>query len=193
MVHTYVLTSDTKMAVACVFIMSILPSALCVSVAQFSSIEMPSSAVATFVTSGLGPHPSNASVLVTTFSPTSEHDSIYILSALSSVKSNPDNYTYINLLIQFGVIINFSEHISIDRLSVVDGDTQWPNQADYVAAGVVPDSPAAVLGASGFFVSVPLYPSKSTGSVDLNFQNEDGTTFSKVRIDWLVQFLFLIF
>jgi hypothetical protein len=40
-------------------------------------------------------------------------------------------------------------------LTVLDGAAKWPNQADVVPSGVLPEGPGnvSVLTASGFFVS----------------------------------------
>ena len=126
-------------------------SAAAVSVTEFASVPMEGAAVASFVGAGsFGPSsPAEPALLTTTFSPTTTNDNIFLLPSLAAVKAGSTNAT----------------------VSTVDGAAVWPNQADAFASDSNTTSTGAlsagVLSAGGFFVNVPGYPSKATGSVDI--------------------------
>lgn len=146
-----------KFAELIIFIFSFqLISCNGVSVSEVLSVNIDSPAVTTFVNAGVL-DPENPVVLATSFS-TSASDN-FIIMLKDFVFTTPS-----------ATIVS------------VDDDVLWPNQADPVDNNVIINQPAGIIGAGGFFVSVPFGQSFSTGSVDLYFQNSSSASFSKTQI-----------
>jgi len=144
----------------CLLTLSISASGVnSVSVTEVLSLDVESPAVTTFVNAGIL-DPSNPVVLATTFSPTAKHDNVFMLQDIVISSNN-----------------------SAANIITVDDDATWPNQADPIDNGIiVSENSGGIIGAGGFFVNVPFGPSKSTGSVDLYFkQNDSSTAFSKIQ------------
>jgi len=85
-----------------------------VSVTEFASFDLPAAAVCTFVEGGTG-LTDQASLLVTTFSPTTDADGVYHFLNPGDLKA--------------GTTKNIS-------YTIVDGDATWPNQADVRATKI---------------------------------------------------------
>jgi hypothetical protein len=106
-------------------------------------------------------------VLITTFSPTATFDNVLMLNEIT---------------LDTGMN-NKGASTSSANIVSVDAEAVWPNQADPVE-NMVAGAPPAIIGAGGFFVNVPGGPSKSTGSVDLYFEESanQSVSFSKLKV-----------